>query len=131
VLNLFGHAEINHQTEVQGGVLAEECGALLSRFFAQRRRQQRAEALARHPLRDDALRTPDAAFAHLPGYPWAPHYLSDLPSLAGLRLHYLERARAMHRAPGCACTATRPGATSIAACCPPFWLRATAWWRPT
>lgn len=90
VLNLFAHAEINHQTRVQGGVLAEECGGLLSGFFRQRRHQQRVEALARHPLRDDALRTPDAAFAHLPGYPWAPHYLSDLPSLAGLRLHYLD-----------------------------------------
>ncbi len=90
VLNLFGHAEINHQTEVLGGVLADECGSLLSSFFAQRRRQQRADALARHPLRDDALRTPDAAFADLPGYPWAPQYISDLPSLAGLRLHYLD-----------------------------------------
>ena len=90
VLNLFGHSEINHQTEVLGGVLADECGSLLSRFFRQRRQQQRTEALARHPLRDDALRTPDAAFAHLPGYPWAPRYLSDLPSLAGLRLHYLD-----------------------------------------
>ena len=90
VLNLFGHAEINHQTEVLGGVLADECGSLLSGFFAERRRQQRAEALARHPLRDDALRTPDAAFADLPGYPWAPKYISDLPSLAGLRLHYLD-----------------------------------------
>lgn len=90
VLNLFGHAEINHQTEVLGGVLAEECGSLLSNFFAQRRRQQRTEALARHPLRDDALRTPDAVFADLPGYPWAPQYVSDLPSLAGLRLHYLD-----------------------------------------
>lgn len=90
VLNLFGHAEINHQTEVVGGVLADECGSLLSGFFAQRRRQQRAEALARHPLRDDALRTPDAAFAHLPGYPWAPQYVSDLPSLAGLRMHTLD-----------------------------------------
>src|SRR6218665_924595 len=44
----------------------------------------------RHPLRDDALRTPDAAFAGLPDYPWAPHYLSDLPGLAGLRMHYLD-----------------------------------------
>ena len=43
-----------------------------------------------HPLRDDALRTPDSAFARLPGYPWEPHYLSDLPALAGLRLHYLD-----------------------------------------
>ena len=90
VLNLFGHAAINHQTQVQGGVLAHECGALLSVFFRRRRAQQRAEALAQHPLRDDALRTPDAAFAHLPDYPWAPHYLSDLPSLAGLRMHYLD-----------------------------------------
>ncbi len=90
VLNLFGHAAINHQTQVQGGVLAHEGGALLSAFFRRRRAQQRAEALAQHPLRDDALRTPEAAFAHLPDYPWAPHYLSDLPSLAGLRMHYLD-----------------------------------------
>ena len=90
VFNLFGHAEINHQTQVLGGVLAEECGGLLSGFFRQRRHQQRTEALARHPLRDDALRTPDAAFANVPGYPWAPHYISDLPSLAGLRLHTLD-----------------------------------------
>lgn len=90
VLNLFGHPEINHQTQVLGGVLPEECGGLLSGFFRQRRHQQRTEALARHPLRDDALRTPDAAFANVPGYPWAPHYVSDLPSLAGLRLHYLD-----------------------------------------
>ncbi|PJI97953.1 tRNA(adenine34) deaminase [Acidovorax sp. 69] len=90
VLNLFGHTELNHQTEVQGGVLAEECGGLLSGFFRERRQQQRSEALARHPLRDDALRTPEAAFAQLPAYPWAPHYVSDLPSLAGLRLHYLD-----------------------------------------
>jgi tRNA(adenine34) deaminase len=90
VLNLFGHAELNHHTQVQGGVLAHDCGALLSAFFRTRRTQQRAEALARHPLCDDALRTPDAAFAHLPDYPWAPHFISDLPSLAGLRMHYLD-----------------------------------------
>ncbi|WP_298213147.1 tRNA adenosine(34) deaminase TadA [Acidovorax sp.] len=90
VLNLFGHAEINHQTTVLGGVLADECGSLLSGFFRQRRYQQRTDALARHPLRDDALRTPEAAFADLPGYPWAPRYVSDLPSLAGLRMHYLD-----------------------------------------
>ncbi len=90
VLDLFAHAAINHQTGVQGGVLAAECSALLTGFFGARRSQQRADALARHPLRDDALRTPDAAFADLPGYPWAPNYVSDLPSLAGLRLHYLD-----------------------------------------
>ena len=90
VLDLFAHTAINHQTTVQGGVLAAECGALLTNFFSARRREQRADALARHPLRDDALRTPDAAFADLPGYPWAPRHVSDMPSLAGLRMHYLD-----------------------------------------
>jgi len=90
VLDLFGDARLNHQTRVQGGVLADAGGDLLRRFFRQRRSGQRAQALARHPLRDDALRTPDAAFAGLPDYPWAPHYLSDLPGLAGLRMHYLD-----------------------------------------
>lgn len=43
VLNLFGHAELNHHTDVQGGVLAHECSALLGTFFRQRRTQQRAQ----------------------------------------------------------------------------------------
>ena len=42
------------------------------------------------PVRQDAVRTPDERFADLPGYPWAPHYVADLPSLAGLRMHYLD-----------------------------------------
>ncbi|MFN9475406.1 tRNA adenosine(34) deaminase TadA [Acidovorax sp.] len=90
VLDLFANTAINHQTQVQGGVLAPECSALLTGFFGARRSQQLADDLARHPLRDDALRTSDAAFADLPGYPWSPQYVSDLPSLAGLRLHYLD-----------------------------------------
>ena len=87
VLNLFAEPRLNHQTAVQGGVLADACGALLRGFFAERRAAQR---LAATPLRDDALRTPEDRFADLPGYPWAPHYVSDLPALAGLRLHYLD-----------------------------------------
>lgn len=94
VLNLFGHTQLNHQTQVLGGVLADECGATLQDFFRQRRNVQREEIRAAHPLRDDALRTPDAAFDGLPGYPWGPHYLSDLPSLAGLRMHYLDEGLA-------------------------------------
>jgi tRNA(adenine34) deaminase len=90
VVDLFASRQLNHQTQVQGGVLADECAALLAAFFRERRSQHRAEARAAHPLRDDALRTPDACFAHLPGYPWPPHYVSDLPALAGLRLHYLD-----------------------------------------
>ncbi len=90
VIDLFGQAQINHQTAVRGGVLAGECSALLQDFFQQRRQAMRDEASSSHPLREDALRTPEARFAGPPGYPWAPHYLSDLPALNGLRLHYLD-----------------------------------------
>ena len=37
VVNLFAEAKLNHHTKVQGGVLARECGAALSSFFARRR----------------------------------------------------------------------------------------------
>ena len=37
VVDLFAVERLNHHTEVIGGVLAEECGQLLSRFFADRR----------------------------------------------------------------------------------------------
>ncbi len=38
----------------------------------------------------DALRTPDERFADLPGYPWSPTYVDDLPGYEGLRAHYLD-----------------------------------------
>jgi len=98
VLNLFDQPALNHQTALQGGLLAKDCGALLQQFFHARRSSQRAAALQVHPLRDDALRTPDSAFANLPGYPWQPHYISSLPALAGLRLHYLDEGRAQVQA---------------------------------
>jgi tRNA(adenine34) deaminase len=37
VVNLFGEPLLNHHATVVGGVLARECGALLSAFFAARR----------------------------------------------------------------------------------------------
>jgi len=37
VLDLGSLAPLNHQTTFAGGVLEEECGALLKRFFAERR----------------------------------------------------------------------------------------------
>ena len=39
VLNLFDETRLNHHAELTGGVLAEECGALLSAFFAERRQR--------------------------------------------------------------------------------------------
>jgi len=41
VLNLFDHTQLNHQTSVIGGVLANECSHTLSTFFAQRRLQKK------------------------------------------------------------------------------------------
>ncbi len=37
VVDLFGESRLNHHAVVHGGVRAQECGALLSSFFAARR----------------------------------------------------------------------------------------------
>ncbi|HMV54485.1 MAG TPA: tRNA adenosine(34) deaminase TadA [Rhodocyclaceae bacterium] len=37
VVDLFGEERLNHHADVEGGVLAVECGAMLSSFFAARR----------------------------------------------------------------------------------------------
>jgi tRNA(adenine34) deaminase len=42
VLNLFGQAQLNHHTELVGGVLADEASAMLRGFFAERRAAARA-----------------------------------------------------------------------------------------
>jgi len=38
VIDLFAEPRLNHHTSVSGGVCSEACGALLSQFFAERRR---------------------------------------------------------------------------------------------
>lgn len=45
VLNLFDQEKLNHHTELQGGVMAEECGQLLKDFFAMRREQVKQQRL--------------------------------------------------------------------------------------
>ena len=87
VVDLFSITELNHQTQVQGGVMAAECAAVLQDFFREKRQSTKRD---NQPVRDDALRTPESRFNDLPGYPWQGHYVSDLPSLQGLRLHYLD-----------------------------------------
>ena len=37
VLNVFSEKQINHQTQVDGGIMSEECGQLLRDFFKGRR----------------------------------------------------------------------------------------------
>jgi tRNA(adenine34) deaminase len=43
-VDLFAVERLNHHTEVSGGVLAEECGRLLSGFFAARRTKKEWKA---------------------------------------------------------------------------------------
>lgn len=40
VVNLMAEPKLNHHTEVIGGILAEKCGAILSTFFRQRRKNK-------------------------------------------------------------------------------------------
>ena len=37
VVNLFADPSLNHHTEVDGGILAQQCGELLTNFFRERR----------------------------------------------------------------------------------------------
>lgn len=92
VIDVLSHPTLNHHTQVLGGVRAEEAAHLLQAFFhAQRARQRQAST----PLRDDALRTPEAALAPLwqmlpvawqAQRGWTHHG----PALDGLRLHWVE-----------------------------------------
>jgi tRNA(adenine34) deaminase len=53
VLNVFEQPLLNHQTELQGGVLAEPAAALLREFFAERRAQQKAQRQPQPGVVDD------------------------------------------------------------------------------
>lgn len=41
-------------------------------------------------MRIECYRTPDERFLGLPGFPWAPRYVDDLPGYEGMRLAYLD-----------------------------------------
>ncbi len=42
VMTLLEHESHNHRVEASGGVLAQECGQMLSDFFARRRKEKKA-----------------------------------------------------------------------------------------
>ena len=42
VVDLFAQPQLNHHTQIQGGLMSDACGQILRDFFAERRRQQRA-----------------------------------------------------------------------------------------
>ena len=56
VLNLFDNPQLNHHTQLLGGVLGDECGKVLRDFFAERREQYRQRRAA--PMPDDAADIP-------------------------------------------------------------------------
>jgi tRNA(adenine34) deaminase len=43
VVDLYSEERLNHHATLEGGLLAEECGKVLSDFFAMRRAQQKAQ----------------------------------------------------------------------------------------
>lgn len=58
VLDLFAHKQLNHHTQVQGGVLADDCGKVLRDFFAERRELYRQRRAA--PARTETEATAEA-----------------------------------------------------------------------
>ena len=96
VLDLFANEQINHQTQVTGGVLADDCALALRRFFEYRREQQQRGKV---PLRDDALRTSDDAWVGLELPLSLSHFTADLPALDSLRLHWFDNRQEPQQAP--------------------------------
>ncbi len=39
VINLMSEPKLNHHAQLEGGVLATECGAILTKFFAEKRKK--------------------------------------------------------------------------------------------
>ena len=87
VLDLFAQPQLNHHTRVTGGVCAAACGALLQDFFHGRRQAARERA---EPLRDDALRTPDACFEPFAAALPPVRHMAGLPAPGGWRLAWVE-----------------------------------------
>lgn len=57
VVDLFAEPRLNHHTHVERGVLGEDCGGLLSRFFADRRALRAASATGGSATEDDGTQS--------------------------------------------------------------------------
>lgn len=60
VLAVMNHAQLNHRVELHPGLLAEECGALLTNFFRQRRGKKTAIRISQNseiPAKDVSMAT--------------------------------------------------------------------------
>jgi tRNA(adenine34) deaminase len=85
--DLFGMPDINAHTEVQGGLLADECGEHLRRFFQARR-------VNPTPVPEAGVRASGTAFANLVDMPYTSRYVADLPAAPGWRLHGVDEGPA-------------------------------------
>lgn len=47
VMNIANHEDLNHQVIITSGIKADECSALLSSFFKRRRKEIKADKMAR------------------------------------------------------------------------------------
>ncbi|MEY4563222.1 MAG: hypothetical protein RLZZ618_2499 [Pseudomonadota bacterium] len=54
VVDLFAQPQLNHHTQIQGGLMAHECGQVLRDFFAERRELYRQRRAASAPPPDTA-----------------------------------------------------------------------------
>ena len=66
VTDLFSIRQLNHQTALCGGVLADPCAALLRNFFAARRAEQRAARAAANPQGEASAAQTDEGPAVIP-----------------------------------------------------------------
>ena len=69
VVDLFAERRLNHHTQIVGGVLAVECGAMLREFFVERRRAQRPPRAAVTPSAAAPAEEPAAASPPPPTIP--------------------------------------------------------------
>src|SRR6185295_9105967 len=60
ILDLFAEGRLNHHTQVEGGVLADDCGKVLRDFFAERREQYRQRRAAAGQGAADPADAPEA-----------------------------------------------------------------------
>ncbi|HZE91293.1 MAG TPA: tRNA adenosine(34) deaminase TadA [Rhizobacter sp.] len=59
VVDLFAQPQLNHHTQLQGGVLEEECGKVLRDFFAERRELYRQRRVSRRAADGDHAAAPE------------------------------------------------------------------------
>jgi len=64
VIDLFAQPRLNHHTQVQGGLMAEACSAVLRDFFAERREQYRQRRTL--PRVDGEAMLPDSDASLIP-----------------------------------------------------------------